>query len=60
MVQISIVLSALWNYIREVSGENDYDRYCARVTADGGNPLGRRDFYEQRQREKYSRLSRCC
>ena len=54
------LLRAFWNYLREVSGENDYARYRARVIAEGRDPVSRREFYDQRQREKYSRPNRCC
>jgi uncharacterized short protein YbdD (DUF466 family) len=60
MTLVSNLLRTLWNYLREVSGENDYARYRARVAAEGGNPVSRREFYEQRQQEKYSRPNRCC
>jgi uncharacterized short protein YbdD (DUF466 family) len=54
------LLKTWWTYLREVSGENDYARYCAVVAAKGGNPMTRREFYDQRQQEKYSRPNRCC
>ncbi len=54
------LLKSVWNYLREVSGENDYPRYCAWMAAEGGDPMSRREFYDHRQREKYSRPNRCC
>jgi uncharacterized short protein YbdD (DUF466 family) len=60
MTLVSKLLRAIWNYLREVSGENDYARYRVRVAAEGGNPVSRREFYDQRQQEKYSRPNRCC
>jgi uncharacterized short protein YbdD (DUF466 family) len=54
------LLKSLWSYLREVSGENDYARYCVRMAAEGGHPLSQREFYESRQQEKYSRPNRCC
>ena len=30
------------------------------VAAEGGNPVSRREFYDDRQQEKYSRPNRCC
>lgn len=54
------LLKSFWNYLREVSGESDYDRYCSRMAAENGDPVSRRDFYEDRQQKKYSRPNRCC
>lgn len=54
------LLQSFWNYLREVSGEKDYARYCARMAAEGADPVGKREFYELRQQEKYSRPNRCC
>jgi uncharacterized short protein YbdD (DUF466 family) len=60
MTLVANLLKAFWNYLREVSGENDYARYRSRLAAEGGIPVSRREFYDQRQREKYSRPNRCC
>jgi uncharacterized short protein YbdD (DUF466 family) len=60
---VALVLNtvkALWSYLREVSGENDYGRYRARVADEGGDPVTRQQFYDQRLQEKYSRPNRCC
>lgn len=54
------LFKAFWNYLREVSGENDYARYRKRMSAEGRNAIGEREFYDQRQKEKYSRQNRCC
>jgi uncharacterized short protein YbdD (DUF466 family) len=53
-------LRAVWSYLREVSGENDYARYRKRVSDEGRSPLTKREFYDRRQQEKYSRPNRCC
>lgn len=60
MVVLVNRLRLLWNYLREVSGENDYARYRTRMMAEGGAPLSKREFYNQRLQEKYSRPNRCC
>jgi uncharacterized short protein YbdD (DUF466 family) len=52
--------SSLWSYLKEVSGENDYRRYRARVGACGGKPLTVREFYLERLQQKYARPNRCC
>jgi Selenoprotein, putative len=54
------IASSLWNYLREVSGENDYARYCARVKLRGGKPPSPRAFYVEQLERKNSRPTRCC
>ena len=49
-----------WRYLREISGEEDYPRYRARVEARGEVPLTADAFYLRQLREKYSRMNRCC
>ena len=60
MTLVANLVKGLWNYLREVSGENDYGRYRTRMSAEGRSAMSRREFYDQRQREKYSRPNRCC
>jgi uncharacterized short protein YbdD (DUF466 family) len=55
-------MESLWWYLRELSGENAYDRYLERhhATHPGKEPLGRGDFYRWRQDKKYANPgSRC-
>ncbi|HVF00624.1 MAG TPA: YbdD/YjiX family protein [Rubrobacteraceae bacterium] len=55
-------LRYLWEYVKEISGENAYDRYLAIHTAThpDRSPLDRGEFYRQRQDEKYNNPgSRC-
>lgn len=60
MKRLRIFLGAAWNYLREVSGENDYARYCARVLAHGGRPASAQNFFLRQLEHKYSRPNRCC
>jgi uncharacterized short protein YbdD (DUF466 family) len=60
MTAVMNLLKAFWNYLRDVSGENDYARYRTRTAAEGVIPVSRREFYDRRQQEKYSRPNRCC
>jgi len=55
-------LRRLWHFVREVTGDNAYDRYLAhhRLHHPGQPPLSPRDFYRQQQERKWSRVSRCC
>lgn len=60
MEYLKTALRTLWQYLREVSGENDYARYQARALADGRPLLTPAEFYVARQKHKYSRINRCC
>jgi uncharacterized short protein YbdD (DUF466 family) len=48
-------IRSAWWYLKEVSGENAYDRYLAvhASTHPGRPPMSRGEFYRQRQDEKY-------
>ncbi len=54
------LLGRLWDYLCEVSGENDYARYCARTKLLGGTPISARTFYLEQLERKNSRPTRCC
>ena len=60
MTSLLEVIRAAWQYLREISGEEDYPRYRAKVIAQGAAPLAPDAFYLVRLREKYSRINRCC
>lgn len=51
-----------WEYLKEISGENAYDRYLAvhAATHPGKPVMSRSEFYRHRQDEKYNNPgSRC-
>ena len=55
-------LRAIWDYLREISGENAYDRYLLvhAATHPEKPPMSRGEFYRNRQDEKYNNPgSRC-
>ncbi|MGO9275111.1 MAG: CstA-like transporter-associated (seleno)protein [Terriglobia bacterium] len=54
------IFRTAWNYLREVSGENDYARYRARARAEEGPAMTAEEFYLSHLRRKYSRINRCC
>jgi putative selenoprotein len=58
--RVTGLLGRIWNYLREVSGENDYARYCARLKKSGGIPLSARGFYLEQLERKNARPTRCC
>jgi hypothetical protein len=50
----------LWEFLREVAGENDYLRYRNNTVARGEEPLSPQEFYLQQLKRRYSRIYRCC
>jgi uncharacterized short protein YbdD (DUF466 family) len=51
-----------WEYLKEISGENSYDRYLQThaATHPGKSPMTRSEFYRARQDEKFANPgSRC-
>ncbi len=55
-------LKNLWHYLRQVTGDDAYERYIAHqnLAHFGEPPLTRQQFFKQRQDEKWSKVSRCC
>ena len=55
-------LTAFWSYIRTVSGDDAYERYLAHhAAAHPGQPvMTRKAFFIERQRQKWSGVTRCC
>jgi len=53
------VFSALWRWLREVSGDDAYERYEA-THSDAVSRLSPREFYRQRMERKFSGPCRCC
>jgi uncharacterized short protein YbdD (DUF466 family) len=51
-----------WRWLREVSGDDAYERYMAHhADSHAEQPLmSRSAFYDERQRRKWSGVSRCC
>ena len=52
----------IWRWLRAATGDDAYERYVEHRTAKHpGEPfLTRAAFYEERQRRKWSGVSRCC
>lgn len=55
-------LGAGWSFLRAVSGDDAYERYVAHHTAaHADQPLmTRKTFFEERQRQKWTGVTRCC
>ncbi len=60
MAQLFRFLVILWNHLREICGENDYERHRERVLKRGGSPPTREKFFLERLELKYTRPNRCC
>jgi uncharacterized short protein YbdD (DUF466 family) len=59
---LSADLKQLWRYLRQVSGDDAYERYLAhhRQTHPGEVPMTREQHFTKRQDEKWEKVSRCC
>jgi hypothetical protein len=60
MSKVRNKLRTLWEYLREVAGENDYLRYRNNTLARGEEPLSPQEFYLQQLQRRYSRINHCC
>jgi len=60
MIRLQSIARIVWQYLRELSGENDYARYRARALGQGSRPMSPDEFYLWQLRQKYSRINRCC
>jgi uncharacterized short protein YbdD (DUF466 family) len=55
-------LQHLWGYLRQVTGDDAYERYIAhqKLAHTGEPPLTPEEYFKRRQNEKWSKVSRCC
>jgi uncharacterized short protein YbdD (DUF466 family) len=57
-------LRQLWSYVRELTGDDAYERYLAhwrsQHAGDGAAPLDRAAFCREEQRRKWEGVRRCC
>jgi len=60
MTKVRNKLRTLWEYLREVAGENDYRRYRNKTLARGEEPLPPQEFYLRQLQRRYSRINHCC
>ncbi len=55
-------LRRLWQMIRELSGDDAYERYLTHLSichADA-EPLSRKEFFQREQHQKWNGIRRCC
>jgi uncharacterized short protein YbdD (DUF466 family) len=58
---IGRTVAATVGWLRAVSGDDAYERYLTHhAHTHEGAPMGRRAFYEEREKRKWSGVSRCC
>jgi hypothetical protein len=60
MSKVRNKLRTLWEYLREVAGENDYLRYRNNTLKSGEEPLSPQEFYLRQLQRRYSRINHCC
>ena len=56
-------LTKAWRMLREMTGDDAYERYLAhwqRHHAQQGAPLDRAAFFREEQRRKWEGVRRCC
>jgi uncharacterized short protein YbdD (DUF466 family) len=62
------VLKRCWQALRQVSGDDAYERYLAHWQAshagahsgEGGSPMNRKEFFRAEQERKWNGVRRCC
>ncbi len=60
--RLSKLLHQSWRTLRELSGDDGYERYLAHHAAahPGTSPLSHSAWFSNRQQQKWSGVNRCC
>ena len=55
-------LKKLWRAVRELSGDDAYERYLVHHTAchAGTTPLSRKEYFRRSEEKKWGGIRRCC
>jgi len=55
-------LIRIWRIIRELSGDDAYERYLTHHLAHHAEtpPLSRKAYFQRQQTQKWSSIKRCC
>ncbi len=55
-------LKRVWQFIREATGDDAYERYLAHHGRKhlGQSPMSRGEYFRSRQNARWSKVSRCC
>jgi hypothetical protein len=49
-----------WWWLRQVSGDADYENYVRRAARNSCAPISAEEFYLRELRRKHSKINRCC
>lgn len=60
--RLNVLLLRGWRMLRELSGDDAYERYLAHHAAlhAGTPPLSRREYFRRHEQEKWGGIRRCC
>ncbi len=60
--RLNNLLCRYWQLVRQLSGDDAYERYLAHHAACHANaaPLSREEFFQRNQQQKWSGIKRCC
>ena len=60
--QMSVHWARFWSAVRELSGDDAYERYYAHQVSHHANQrvLTRKEFFQQQQEQKWTGIKRCC
>jgi uncharacterized short protein YbdD (DUF466 family) len=63
-MRLPSLVSILWQMLRQMSGDDAYERYLAHWRAHHGaqetEPLSPKDFFKAEQKRKWDGIKRCC
>jgi uncharacterized short protein YbdD (DUF466 family) len=54
------IVRAGWWWLRQVSGDADYENYLLRAARNSCAPISAEEFYLRELRRKHSKINRCC
>ena len=60
--RLNELLRQSWRMIRQLSGDDAYERYLAHHAACHAEtaPLSRKAYFQRQQQQKWSSIKRCC
>jgi uncharacterized short protein YbdD (DUF466 family) len=60
MHRLKTALRQIWQFVREMAGEDAYARFCSRAATRGEPIPSQTEFYLSELERKHSRPNRCC
>ena len=60
--RLNIGLTRTWSAVRELSGDDAYERYCVHQASHHASQpvLSRKELSQQQQEQKWAGIQRCC